>query len=123
MLRNEFLSIIINLEKLILFLPTTAEVVTLYLKLIKKIIEQNYLYNYVPLYLNFVLEVNNYVKWNLNNEIRWVFKRIFKNVDDLFTRSQLCYMISKIYLELKKYNKAQAFAVRAFNYLSIYLKR
>ncbi|MCX7870069.1 MAG: hypothetical protein N2485_00600 [bacterium] len=123
MLRNEFLSIIINLEKLILFLPTTAEVVTLYLKLIKKIIEQNYLYNYVPLYLNFVLEVNNYVKWNLNNEIRWVFKRIFKNVDDLFIRSQLCYMISKIYLELKKYNKAQAFAVRAFNYLSIYLKR
>ncbi len=123
MLKNDFLSIIINLEKLMLFLPNTAEIVVLYLKLVKKIIEQNYLYNYVPMYLNFVLEINNYVKWNLNNEIKWVFRKILKNLDDLFIRSQLCYMISKLYLELRKYNKAQAFAVRAFNYLSIYLKR
>ncbi|MGB9638713.1 MAG: hypothetical protein ACPL1F_05405, partial [bacterium] len=123
MIKNDFLSVIINLEKLILFLPTTTDIVVVYLRLIKKIIDQNYLYNYVPIYLNFVLEINNYVKWNLNSEIRWIFKKIFKNVDDLFIKSELCYMISKIYLELKKYNKAQTFAVKSFNYLSLYFRK
>jgi len=123
MVKSDFLSIIINLEKLMLFLPSTTEVVYFYLKLIKKTITQNYLYNYVPIYLNFVLEFNNYYKWDLDNEIRWVFRKIFKNLDNLFIKSELCYMISKIYLELRKYNKAQSFAIKAFNYLSIYLKR
>ena len=123
MVKSDFLSIIINLEKLMLFLPSTTEVVYFYLKLIKKTITQNYLYNYVPIYLNFVLEFNNYYKWDLDNEIRWVFRKIYKNLDNLFIKSELCYMISKIYLELRKYNKAQSFAIKAFNYLSIYLKR
>ena len=123
MIKSDFLSIIINLEKLMLFLPSTSEVVHFYLKLIKKIITQNYLYEYAPIYLNFLLEFNNYHKVDLNNEIRWVFKKVFRNLDNLFIKSELCYMISKIYLELKKYNKAQSFAIKAFNYLSIYLKK
>jgi hypothetical protein len=123
MIKSDFLSIIINLEKLMLFLPSTSEVVHFYLKLIKKIINQNYLYEYAPIYLNFLLEFNNYHKVDLNNEIRWVFKKVFRNLDNLFIKSELCYMISKIYLELKKYNKAQSFAIKAFNYLSIYLKK
>lgn len=123
MIKNDFLSVIINLEKLMLFLPNTTDIAIVYLKLIKKIIDQNYLYNYVPIYLNFVLEINNYIKWDLNNEIRWIFRKIFKNVDDLWIKSELCYMLSRIYLELKKYNKAQTFAVKSFNYLSIYLKK
>jgi len=123
MIKSDFLSIIINLEKLMLFLPSTSEVVHFYLKLIKKIITQNYLYEYTPIYLNFLLEFNNYHKVDLNNEIRWVFKKVFRNLDNLFIKSELCYMISKIYLELRKYNKAQSFAIKAFNYLSIYLKK
>jgi hypothetical protein len=123
MIKSDFLSIIINLEKLMLFLPSTSEVVHFYLKLIKKIINQNYLYEYTPIYLNFLLEFNNYHKLDLNNEIRWVFKKVFRNLDNLFIKSELCYMISKIYLELRKYNKAQSFAIKAFNYLSIYLKK
>jgi len=123
MIKSDFLSIIINLEKLMLFLPSTSEVVHFYLKLIKKIITQNYLYEYTPIYLNFLLEFNNYHKLDLNNEIRWVFKKVFRNIDNLFIKSELCYMISKIYLELRKYNKAQSFAIKAFNYLSIYLKK
>jgi hypothetical protein len=123
MIKSDFLSIIINLEKLMLFLPSTSEVVHFYLKLIKKIITQNYLYEYTPIYLNFLLEFNNYHKLDLNNEIRWVFKKVFRNLDNLFIKSELCYMISKIYLELRKYNKAQSFAIKAFNYLSIYLKK
>jgi hypothetical protein len=123
MIKSDFLSIVINLEKLMLFLPSTSEVVHFYLKLIRKIITQNYLYEYAPIYLNFLLEFNNYHKVDLNNEIRWVFKKVFRNLDNLFIKSELCYMISKIYLELKKYNKAQSFAIKAFNYLSIYLKK
>ena len=123
MIKSDFLSIIINLEKLMLFLPSTSEVVHFYLKLIKKIITQNYLYEYTPIYLNFLLEFNNYHKLDLNNEIKWVFKKVFRNLDNLFIKSELCYMISKIYLELRKYNKAQSFAIKAFNYLSIYLKK
>jgi hypothetical protein len=123
MIKSDFLSIIINLEKLMLFLPSTSEVVYFYLKLIKKIITQNYLYDYAPIYLNFLLEFNNYHKLDLNNEIKWVFKKVFRNLDNLFIKSELCYMISKIYLELRKYNKAQSFAIKAFNYLSIYLKK
>jgi hypothetical protein len=123
MIKNDFLSIIINLEKLMLFLPSTSEVVYFYLKLIKKIITQNYLYDYAPIYLNFLLEFNNYHKLDLNNEIKWVFKKVFRNLDNLFIKSELCYMISKIYLELRKYNKAQSFAIKAFNYFSIYLKK
>jgi hypothetical protein len=123
MIKSDFLSIIINLEKLMLFLPSTSEVVHFYLKLIRKIITQNYLYDYAPIYLNFLLEFNNYHKVDLNNEIRWVFKKVFRNLDNLFIKSELCYMISKIYLELRKYNKAQSFAIKAFNYLSIYLKK
>jgi hypothetical protein len=123
MIKSDFLSIIINLEKLILFLPSTSEVVHFYLKLIRKIITQNYLYEYAPIYLNFLLEFNNYHKVDLNNEIGWVFKKVFRNLDNLFIKSELCYMISKIYLELRKYNKAQSFAIKAFNYLSIYLKK
>jgi hypothetical protein len=123
MIKSDFLSIIINLEKLMLFLPSTSEVVYFYLKLIKKIITQNYLYDYAPIYLNFLLEFNNYYKLDLNNEIKWVFKKVFRNLDNLFIKSELCYMISKIYLELRKYNKAQSFAIKAFNYLSIYLKK
>jgi hypothetical protein len=123
MIKSDFLSIIINLEKLMLFLPSTTEVVYFYLKLIKKIITQNYLYDYAPIYLNFLLEFNNYYKLDLNNEIKWVFKKVFRNLDNLFIKSELCYMISKIYLELRKYNKAQSFAIKAFNYLSIYLKK
>jgi hypothetical protein len=123
MIKSDFLSIIINLEKLMLFLPSTSEVVRFYLKLIKKIISQNYLYEYTPIYLNFLLEFNNYHKLDLNNEIRWVFKKVFRNLDNLFIKSELCYMISKIYLELRKYNKAQSFAIKAFNYLSIYFKK
>jgi hypothetical protein len=123
MIKSDFLSIIINLEKLMLFLPSTSEVVHFYLKLIRKIITQNYLYDYAPIYLNFLLDFNNYHKLDLNNEIRWVFKKVFRNLDNLFIKSELCYMISKIYLELRKYNKAQSFAIKAFNYLSIYLKK
>jgi len=123
MIKSDFLSIIINLEKLMLFLPSTSEVVHFYLKLIRKVITQNYLYDYAPIYLNFLLEFNNYHKVDLNNEIRWVFKKVFRNLDNLFIKSELCYMISKIYLELRKYNKAQSFAIKAFNYLSIYLKK
>jgi hypothetical protein len=123
MIKSDFLSIIINLEKLMLFLPSTSEVVHFYLKLIRKVITQNYLYDYAPIYLNFLLNFNNYHKLDLNNEIKWVFKKVFRNLDNLFIKSELCYMISKIYLELKKYNKAQSFAIKAFNYLSIYLKK
>mgnify|MGYP001773359837 CR=1 FL=1 len=136
------------LSKWYLF-PYEKEEMELYLTQIRDFIQQNSNYNFIPLYLNlylqFFMKINDlfglhtldksfdfeyerkrydiikYGEKKLNEQIRWVLKEVFKKVDYL-TKSKICYLISKMYLELRKYNKAQVFAIRAYNYLFLFLK-
>ncbi|MCS7244038.1 MAG: hypothetical protein RMJ36_04830 [Candidatus Calescibacterium sp.] len=109
-------SIILTIEKLLLFSPKTDKITEVYLNFLLFLLRKYGIYDKVDVYFNFVLQLNRYNKKKIKRIIKWVLNSVVLNSDDDYYKSRMYYCISRSFLYLHQYNKAQNFAVKAMKY-------
>lgn len=109
-------SVILTIEKLLLFTPKTYSLIKYYLDLLFYLIKRYRVYDKIDIYLNFVLQVNKIKKKKIRKIVRWILVNVIPNSNDNYLKSRVYYFIARVFLYLKHYNKAQNFAIKSMKY-------
>jgi hypothetical protein len=111
MIDNIVDTLIFKIEELLLF--GNKFNIRPYLDFLWFIIKKYKLYEKIDIYLSFFLQLSNINKRKLRKILKWILSNVLVNMEDERIRSRIYYVISKGFLYLKQYNKAQNFAIKA----------
>ncbi|MEN3015392.1 MAG: hypothetical protein ABDH21_04995 [bacterium] len=112
-LQNVINSVILTIEKLILFVPKTTVIIKYYLELLFFMIKKYRLYDKIDLYLDFALQLDILSKKRMRYIVMWILNQVLPSVGDEYFKARVYYFIARVFFYLKHYNKAQNFAVKA----------